>query len=1551
MKAIWRITLLSLLFITLWSGMTIAAPGENSVVTLPAKLQRIEEEAFFQNTAMIHAVVPEGTVEIGPRAFAQSALKTIELPASIQTIADDAFDGVTDLTVIGIAGSYAETYCAEHAISFSAKPAEPLLESAHPYSSNTDQTWTWTGKEDTKMLRITFDEKTKVENKCDFIYLYDGSGEEIGKYTGTELQGMTIAVLDNAFSIRLVSDGYFNAYGFSITNIAEETEVNLKPVSIKSVYAQDSTLPVQSTVSWTVEVEGDFVPFTYEYVLLKNGTLYTTYPSEQSKFSLEMWSAGTYVLQVTVKDASGAEATAVCDPVTIVPNPMSLSYLLPDCETAPAGQKITWSAGCVDYIGKITYEFFLLKDGVEIDRGISSSYGVKSYSYVPLESGVYTMTVTASDENNVTVSGTSVPVTVTEPVETPATDFTYSINEENQAVITGYTGTNGYVFIPETIDGLTVGGIAEEAFSEFVVRWYEGNENVHAIVIPDSVKTIGANAFNSCANLKLVDLGYGIRRIEESAFANCTQLQEMDFPPRVEYLGDLVLGNCTGLTRITYPAELVQAGSYDFGSFKGCISLKKITVPDGVTALPAHVFSGASSLETVELPKSLSTVGEYAFMDCANLVEIALPDNVTQIGNYAFQNCTSLRTFRFPLSWQHEFAYGGSLFDGCENLTIVVPEGVTKITESRFCNQSAITEVRLPASLVEIEKNAFADCTGLTTILFSEGLETVGITAFEGCTSLKEINLPDSVVTLGMCAFEGCSALESFRYPLNWSKTSGDIFIGCSNLTTIVVPEGVKMIPVGAFTDAEGIREVYLPSSLLEIGSHAFDGCTNLQDIHFQEGLKKIDSCAFANCTSLKDADLPDSVIHMANAIFRDCTALESFHYPLNWINTVFEEYENGQVIYGGNQVGGCPKLTRIVVPEGVHIIPEFVFAGSTNIEEVVLPDSLVEIRYGAFKDCTNLRKVNIPGSVQLIEEEAFVNCGSLTVSCEWNTTGQEYAAENNISHEYLSIKDAKYPQGTLLVGQKFSFEGYLRANEPITQLRAAIYNADGSEYLQGTACQPDDTFVGLDAVLTDAFKLEDLPLGRYLFRMTATAGGKTITLVNEVFDITRKKLELDTSALNIPRYVYQEGFDFQFMGSLTTHISNEGNLDDLVFWMDWVSIEIIEETGNATVRSYVSESNIEVVEMADTQEAMAFSTLKPGMYTYRITATVGGEKRLVVETHFKIVDEETNIPRAEKIDAALRGVSNKRNDDLLYESAILSNAAYNFNSAKASLEALGFRDFEKYSIAPGAHTIGHFIGWKDIMDDDGNITRAYVILCRGTAPNREEWMSNFTLASPDGYHHGFYQAAQEVRRNFMAYVGEHAPDKWEPENFKVWIMGHSRGAAVANILGGALLVNEGYTRSNVFTYTFACPNVYDGAAPLVDNVFNYNFGGDFVPRVPLDDWGFSRYGSTITLNNGDLAFGAQMTDCQTMDDVEQMLAEVESVESLHAVFNASMDNLTLYTVDRIFQNYVFAALDVLGTAGKDISKYPDYIELLKDLGPTHDSLNYIKWIESITGR
>ncbi|MCL1810388.1 MAG: leucine-rich repeat protein [Clostridiales bacterium] len=539
-------------------------------------------------------------------------------------------------------------------------------------------------------------------------------------------------------------------------------------------------------------------------------------------------------------------------------------------------------------------------------------------------------------------------------------DFTYTLSDNN-ATITGYSGIEAAVTIPDKIDGYPVVGIGTNAFRNM--------GGVKSVILPDSVTTIGSNAFQNCSNLssinypaglqsvggvygmfdgctsltsmtvpegvtelpsyvfcrsslQSVDLPSTLKTIGGSAFASCTGLTSMSLPGSVTTIGSNAFQNCSNLSSINYPAGLQSVGSS--GMFNGCTSLTSMTVPEGVTELPNYVFY-RSSLQAVALPSTLKTIGSSAFANCTGLISVKLPDSVTTIGSNAFQNCSNLSSINYPTRLESVGSVYG-MFDGCTSLTsMTVPEGVTELPSDVF-NRSSLQSVDLPSTLKTIGSSAFARCTGLTSM-----------------------SLPDSVTAIGSNAFQNCSNLSSINYPTGLESVGGvygiyGMFNGCTSLTSMTVPEGVTGLPSNVF-NRSSLQSVDLPSTLKTIGSSAF-----------------------ASCTGLTSMSLPDGVTTIGSNAFQNCSNLSSINYPAGL-----------QSVGTSGMFNGCTSLTSIIIPEGVTALPNYVFYRSL-LREISLPDTIKTIGNYAFRYCTGITELHLPGGLATIGNRAFSDCSNLDI-------------------------------------------------------------------------------------------------------------------------------------------------------------------------------------------------------------------------------------------------------------------------------------------------------------------------------------------------------------------------------------------------------------------------------------------------------------------------------------------------------------------------------------------------------------------------------------------
>ena len=133
-------------------------------------------------------------------------------------------------------------------------------------------------------------------------------------------------------------------------------------------------------------------------------------------------------------------------------------------------------------------------------------------------------------------------------------DFTY-IRYKTQVTITGYTGSESEVTIPEKIDDLPVTEIGDEAFNDCMFK---------SVTIPSSVKSIGDYAFESCSSMKQLNLSEGLEEIGEFAFVYCMRLHDVEIPDSVTSIGNGAFSDC-GLASVKIPESVTVIGNQAFG--------------------------------------------------------------------------------------------------------------------------------------------------------------------------------------------------------------------------------------------------------------------------------------------------------------------------------------------------------------------------------------------------------------------------------------------------------------------------------------------------------------------------------------------------------------------------------------------------------------------------------------------------------------------------------------------------------------------------------------------------------------------------------------------------------------------------------------------------------------------------------------------------------------------------------------------------------------------------------------------------------------------------
>lgn len=150
----------------------------------------------------------------------------------------------------------------------------------------------------------------------------------------------------------------------------------------------------------------------------------------------------------------------------------------------------------------------------------------------------------------------------------PSDDYTYLLDQDGNAIITGYTGTGGAITIPSVLDGHPTLIIDYEAFNS------EKGHLITSVIIPDSVTSIKSSAFYNCTLLESVTIGRNVIDMGQYVFKYCSSLTSitllMHDPPEscdcwIENTSNALLGHAYIDSHFPLPGQVwknMMMGAY-----------------------------------------------------------------------------------------------------------------------------------------------------------------------------------------------------------------------------------------------------------------------------------------------------------------------------------------------------------------------------------------------------------------------------------------------------------------------------------------------------------------------------------------------------------------------------------------------------------------------------------------------------------------------------------------------------------------------------------------------------------------------------------------------------------------------------------------------------------------------------------------------------------------------------------------------------------------------------------------------------------------------------
>ncbi|MDE6635728.1 MAG: leucine-rich repeat domain-containing protein, partial [Lachnospiraceae bacterium] len=616
-------------------------------------------------------------------------------------------------------------------------------------------------------------------------------------------------------------------------------------------------------------------------------------------------------------------------------------------------------------------------------------------------------------------------------------DYKYIIYE-GRAVITGYTGKDKTVRIPDMIAGKKVARIESIAFIH--------NKSIKKVTIPDTVESIGIAAFEGCSNLSEVKLSKKLKKIERDAFTE-TGLRQIKLPDSVKFISNYAFYSCKKLKKVHLGKNLKKIR---IGCFSGCTKLSSINL-EHVEEIGAYAFRSDKSIRGVLNLSSVTTIGEEAFYGCAGIKEVHLSANLQRLGKdeyNPFAYCTGIEKFAIPKKNGNYMCVDGVIYGKTGDSLVAWParkaeavvlgSNIRKIYGHAFSG-ARITSIAMEGKVNYIGNEAFAESMIThATLPLPDTSEKIwwGHDAFRGCSKLVKAVFPEQSVSSNKIGFLYCTSLREVVLPETMTELSGEMFLGCTALESITIPKPVTRIPVACFYKCSRLKNVNL-ENIAEIGAAAFgycssltgtlslnaqkigvlsfEKCTNIAEVKFNKPLSKVLSESYTvnnNLITDLDDDVPElfddtdiSSGSLQSNPFAGCTSLTSVTVPegseLRNVDGVLYSADMTELVAFPASLSG-----RFIVPQGVVNICSYAFEDSA-ITELVTTDSVQNIYYHAVNG-SSIKSVTIEKNVKYIEERALDGCMQLE-SINVHASNKKYESEDGVLYE-------KKAKGSLLL-------------------------------------------------------------------------------------------------------------------------------------------------------------------------------------------------------------------------------------------------------------------------------------------------------------------------------------------------------------------------------------------------------------------------------------------------------------------------------------------------------------------------------------------------------
>ena len=604
---------------------------------------------------------------------------------------------------------------------------------------------------------------------------------------------------------------------------------------------------------------------------------------------------------------------------------------------------------------------------------------------------------------------------------------------------------------------------------------FKNCSNLFSITIPATVTTIETLAFENCSSLSSLNVPASVQTIEVDALKNATGLKSITLQ------GDLTTIYNLASTKQNwyYNTMMVEAlntkgyyttfvsdwivtningNNYITGYRGGDVN---VTIPYIITdergeqtyiyGVALNTYDKISGFENVVLEEGIQSIfilegknvtteeqlSYPCFKDCKTLKSISLPSTLSQISDGAFAGCENLTQIiglentkitkmgeLFPAWHTSIWEYDEIIQINNQDIKIAYDykEVTGELGKSSYRGtfaQTALKEIKLPATLQIIGPLCFSNILTISTIHIPASVRAIGAGAFMNLPALQSITglencVLDYKATVDGKVFECGFAATRYHVGDGASYQNFPIFYALS-IKTLTLPSFATFFPSDLSWDSVGsliagclsLEEI----TLLGDWPQEFSLATNEESEFginsyqwYLDGRKMTTAREAGTYTIFPSSETSDWVVDENGMIIAYKGSNTTVTVPATVV-------QNGEVVtVVGVKSFRNPILANITISEGITKIDAGAFANMTKLKRVKLAKSISEIGDKAFENCSSLVSVVLPENTKTVGNDIFIGCSSIKIIILNNDISTEQTLAN------ISDGDWFYQDGSLSV-------------------------------------------------------------------------------------------------------------------------------------------------------------------------------------------------------------------------------------------------------------------------------------------------------------------------------------------------------------------------------------------------------------------------------------------------------------------------------------------------------------------------------------------------------